>query len=41
MRQVYYCIYLSHEHLELIVCGWDELHCLLIDNQTWIKMVSK
>jgi hypothetical protein len=40
MRQVYYCLWLSDDHLKLIVRGWQELHCLLIEGDTWVKMVS-
>lgn len=40
VKLVYYCPYLGLEHLMLIRRGWQEHHCLFIDNEVWIK-VSK
>lgn len=39
MRHVSYVLYLRDEHLELLICGYVEQHCLLIDGDVWIKMV--
>ena len=40
MRYVYYAPYYGLEHLMLLKRGWKELHCIYIEDQVFIKMVS-